>query len=250
MSMEFFYPETRFGGFTQIDGTLAFYTRVQALVQPDHVLVDYGCGRGAYASDPLPFRRNLRIFKDRVRCVIGLDVNPAGVQNPFLDTFHLLENDRWPVDANSIDLCICDNVLEHLPDPELFFREVRRALKPGGVVCIRTPNRWNYIALLSRLIPNRDHARVLARAKSGLKEEDVFPTLYRCSTLPALRAALRRNGFEHVVYGYEAEPSYLSFSRIAYALGVLHQKIAPGFLKPAIFAFGRKIDEKNHQQTG
>jgi len=32
MAMETFYPESRFGGFTQIDGTVAFYSRVQALV--------------------------------------------------------------------------------------------------------------------------------------------------------------------------------------------------------------------------
>jgi hypothetical protein len=48
-----------------------------------------------------------------------------------------------------------------------------------------------------------------------------------------------KNGFECVVYGYEAEPSYLSFSKIAYSLGVLHQKFAPQFMKPCIFAFGR-----------
>jgi hypothetical protein len=52
---------------------------------------------------------------------------------------------------------------------------------------------------------------------------------------------MHEHGFEHVVYGYEAEPSYLSFSKFAYALGVLHQKLAPGFLRPAIFAFGRLV---------
>jgi len=50
---------------------------------------------------------------------------------------------------------------------------------------------------------------------------------------------MRRNGFECVVYGYEAEPSYLSFSKIAYFWGVLHQKVSPGFMKPVIFAFGK-----------
>lgn len=35
----------------------------------------------------------------------------------------------------------------------------------------------------------------------------------------------------NVVYRYEAEPSYLSFSKIAYWIGVLHQKVAPNILK-------------------
>lgn len=241
--MEFFYPESRFGGFTQIDGTVAFYSRVQALVRPDSIMVDFGCGRGAYINDPLPFRRDLRIFKGKARRVIGLDASPAGAENPFLDQFLQLEDSRWPLPDASADLCVCDNVLEHLPDPAAFFAEARRVLKTGGSLCIRTPNRWNYVAMLSRLVPNQGHARLLAKAKPGLREEDIFPTLYRCNTIGAVRKALGRSGFDAVVFGYEAEPSYLSFSRAAYGLGWLHQKLAPGFLRAAIFAFGRKKPE-------
>ena len=142
--MNSFYPESKFGGFTGVDGTVAFYSRVQALAQPETVAVDFGCGRGAYAADPIAYRRELRILKGKVRRVIGLDANPSAVQNPFIDTFHLLENCQpWPLADNSADLCVCDNVIEHLPEPEYFFSEVRRVLCPGGVVCIRTPNRWN-----------------------------------------------------------------------------------------------------------
>ena len=239
--MEIFYPESRFAGFTQVDGTIAFYSRVQALATPETVLVDFGCGRGAYAGDPIAFRRDLRVFKGKVRRVIGLDAGPAGVENPFLDEFHCLTEPRWPLADASANLVLCDNVLEHLPEPRTFFDEARRVLVPGGVVCIRTPNRWNYIALIARLLPGRRRAQALARAKPNLAEEDAFPTHYRCNTLPALRRALEGNGFEAVVYGYEAEPTYLSFSKAAYALGVLHQKLAPGVFKAALFAFGRKI---------
>jgi len=68
---------------------------------------------------------------------------------------------------------------------------------------------------------------------------DVFPTVYKCNSIRKLKNIMNKNGIEGVVYGYEAEPSYLSFSKIAYFLGVLHQKFAPGFIKPAIFAFGK-----------
>ena len=51
---------------------------------------------------------------------------------------------------------------------------------------------------------------------------------------------LNKYGFEHYVYGYEADPSYLYFSRVMYFLGTLHQKFAPGMIKLAIFAFAHK----------
>ena len=45
--LERFYPESRFGGYSDIDGTVTFYGRVQALLQSDMVVLDVGCGRGA-----------------------------------------------------------------------------------------------------------------------------------------------------------------------------------------------------------
>ncbi|HEX2980609.1 MAG TPA: class I SAM-dependent methyltransferase [Anaerolineaceae bacterium] len=235
-----YYPESRFGGFSDIDGTLIFYTRVHALCSPQAVVIDYGCGRGAYGEDPIPTRRDLRIFKGKATKVIGLDVDAAGEDNPYLDEFHRLAGSVWPLPDGCADLCVCDNVLEHLLDPAAFFAEAGRVLKPGGYLCIRTPNKWSYVALAARLVPSPRHADVLEKVKDQVKRQDVFPTLYRCNTIPAIRRALREHHFVGVVYGYEAEPGYLSFSRLAYALGVLHQRLAPRIFKPAIFAFAQK----------
>lgn len=234
-----FYPESKFGGFSEVDGTVRFYFRVNALLDPSSIVVDYGCGRGAYGDDRVAARRDLRILKGKVMRVIGLDVDPAGEQNPYLDEFHLLKEDRWPLSDDSADVCICDHVLEHLDLPDTFFSEARRVLKQGGYLCIRTPNLWNYIALGSKLVPNRSHAHVLAKLKENTRARDVFPTRYRCNTIPALRRYLTRYGFDHAVYGIAPEPSYLSFSRFAYRFGVLYHRFTPGFLRPVLLAFAR-----------
>lgn len=236
---EHFYPESRFGGFTDVDGTIAFYTRAQALVGRSSIVLDVGCGRGAYAEDPVAIRRELRIFKGKVGRVIGIDVDPAAAGNPFLDEFQPFVGGAWPVPDASIDVAVADCVLEHVADPPAFFGDARRVLRPGGVLCLRTTNAWSYVALAARLVPNRHHSRVTARVQERRKAEDVFPTLYRCNSVPRIRHALKRHGFDGVAYGYEAEPSYLEFSRLAYALGVLHQRFSPGLLKPVIHAFGR-----------
>ena len=223
-----------------MDGTVQFYTRVNALTTPDAVVVDAGCGRGAYAEDPVRFRKNLRILRGKVNRVIGLDVDLAAKENPFVDEFRRLEpGAAWPLENAEADLVVSDCVVEHLPDPDQFFSEAGRVLKTGGYLCIRTPNVWNYIGVLSRLIPNKLHARVLSKAQNGRKEEDVFPTLYLCNSVSKMKRIMERHGFETAVFGYETEPGYFNFSKAAYALGVIHQRFAPSFLGQVIFAFGR-----------
>jgi len=237
--IERFYPEAKFGGFTDIDGTLAFFSRVGSLIDSSTVVLDVGCGRGAFSEDPVALRKNLRILQGKAARVIGIDVDPGAQDNPFLDEFHLIEGDGWPVADDSIDLIVCDFVLEHIENPERFFSEIRRVLRDGGFLCIRTPNRWSYVAIMATLIPNKYHSKVVSVAQEGRKGEDVFPTVFKCNSVGKLKRMMKKSGFDCVVYGYESEPSYLSFSKIAYFFGVLHQRLAPGFLKPALFAFGK-----------
>lgn len=239
-----YYPESRFGGITNVDGTVVFYNRVNALLRTSNVVVDIGCGRGAYGHDPIEYRKQLRILRGKCQEVIGIDVDPGASENPYIDQFRQIEATDWPVDTDSTDLCISDNVLEHIQNPDLFFSEIRRILIPGGYICIRTPNVLSYFGLMSRLVPNKQHTDVLGKVKDGVQAQDVFPTLYRCNTLRSMRKMLAKYGFEYYVYGYDAEPSYLSFSRLFYFLGVLHQRYAPEIFKVGIHAFGRKPDGK------
>ena len=236
-----YYPESKFGGFTDIDGTITFYMRINSLISPSSVVLDVGCGRGAYVEDSISLRRELRIFKGKCKKVLGIDVDERAKENPFIDKFYLIEDGHWPIEDECVDVCVCDAVLEHVDDAEVFFSECRRTLKQGGYLCIRTSNILNYIGLFSMLTPHRFHTRVLSKVQGKMKEEeDVFPTLYRCNTKRKVSRMLNKYGFDRCVYGYEAEPSYLSFSRFFYLLGVIHQRFIPNVFKAAIFAFGKK----------
>jgi SAM-dependent methyltransferase len=242
--VETFYPESRFGGFTDIDGSIAFYARINALITLDWTVLDVGCGRGVAWEDPVAFRRSLHVLKGKCAKTIGIDVDEAARDNPGIDDFRLLKiGYSWPIESSSIHMVICDWVLEHVPEPEEFFDELARVLRPGGYLCIRTPNAWSYVGLVSRLVPNRYHGPVLKKSQENRKTQDVFPTYYRCNSIQRLRRIMRNHRFSGVVYGYEAEPFYLNFSKVFYALGVLHQKLAPGWARPAIFAFGRKTEQ-------
>lgn len=240
--VEKFYPESRYGGFTDIDGTIAFYMRVNSLLSRDSVIADVGCGRGEYASDPVPLRRSLRMFRGKVHSSIGLDIDPSAASNPFIDEFrHISDVGAWPLADSSVNMVIADCVIEHLTEPLTFFSEAYRVLRPGGYLCIRTCNKWSYVGIAARFIPNRLHASIVCALQPDRSPSDVFPTFYRCNTCYAIRRHARLAGFVNpVVYGYEAEPSYLSFSRIAYACGVIHNWFAPSILKPTLFAFATR----------
>jgi 2-polyprenyl-3-methyl-5-hydroxy-6-metoxy-1,4-benzoquinol methylase len=235
-----YYPENRFGGFTEVDGTIAFYTRINALISPEAVVVDVGCGRGAFMEDRVTYRRNLRLLKGKCQLVIGLDVDKAGASNPGVDEFRLIDHPTWPVASASVDVCVCDYVLEHVTQPAEFIAECWRLLKPGGFLCIRTSNLLSYFGLLAKLSPARMQSILLRKGKNQMRAQDTFKTFYRANTLFRLRRLLARQGFEGVVFGSEAEPGYLSFSRFFYWLGVLHQRHAPRVFKVGLLAFVQK----------
>jgi len=238
--LNLYYPESRFGGFTDVDGTITFYNHVHSFITSESIVLDVGCGRGEYDEDPVAVRRDRRIFKGKAGHVIGIDVDEAGKTNPFLNEFRPITGDHWPVATASIDVCVSDWVLEHLPKPELLFSESARVLKPGGYLFVRTANALSYIGLISRVVPNHWHAAVLKRARHCKQEEDIFPTVYRCNTRRKVASILDKHGFDNCVYEHESEPYYLFFSRFFYLLGVLHQRLALNFFKAAIFAFGKK----------
>ena len=241
-----FYPESKYGGFTDVDSSIAFYLRVNALLTKDATLLDIGCGRGQYAEDPIDIRKNLQIFNDKCHKVIGIDVDEGASENPHINEFHLIDPAKpWPLDDESVDICINDWVLEHIEDPDLFFSECQRVLKPGGYLCSRTSNLLHYRSFFAMLIPDKYHDAIIRIAQRGTwrKDNDVFPTVYRSNTKRKMKKLLSKHGFVNsVVYGYQAEPAYLSFSRLTYALGTLYERFSPKLFGIMLFAFATKED--------
>lgn len=243
-----FYPEAKLLGHTFVDGTLVFYQAINELVSrnlSEKVLLDLGCGTGSYMTElhekDLFYKINLMTFKGRARKVIGVDVDPNASINPNIDEFRLHDvNKPLPIDDSSIDVCICDWVVEHVGNVSFFFSEINRVIKKGGYVFFRTPNRLNYVYVISSLIPNGLHTKLLKKVQSFRKEEDVFPTVYRCNTKHRISKALKQNGFEPYIFLHDSEPNYLKFSYISYALGYYLHKILPTSLKSTLIAIGIK----------
>ncbi len=51
--------------------------------------------------------------------------------------------DDLPAPANTFDLVIAADVIEHVPDPKAMIDEALRVLRPGASLWLSTPNRWS-----------------------------------------------------------------------------------------------------------
>lgn len=237
------YPELAFGGFSRCDTTIAFYGRINAIVKAEDRVLDVGCGRASYlhAIDSTDLRHQLRHLKGKVREVVGIDVDEAGNQNDAVDDFRKIEDvDHWPVEDEGFDLVYSDYVLEHVDRPAAFFAEAARVLKPGGLLAIRTPNRWSYVSLAASILPNSVHGKVTGAVQDDRDEIDVFPVRYRCNTRKALCRALESSGFESAIWSIEGEPAYLAFSPLAYRMAAVVHRYMPGLFRTTLLAFARK----------
>lgn len=62
-------------------------------------------------------------------------VEQAGLQNQIV--LELVDAKQLPYKDGDFDLVVSNSLVHHLPDPLLFFRELKRVLKPNGAILIR-----------------------------------------------------------------------------------------------------------------
>jgi SAM-dependent methyltransferase len=93
-------------------------------------LLDVGCGTKPYRS---------------MFCVdsyIGLDLDSPGariraIANDFYD------GGKFPYDCQTFDSVLCNQVLEHVFNPDEFLLEIHRVLRPGGKLLLTVPFVWD-----------------------------------------------------------------------------------------------------------
>ncbi len=201
-----------------IDGTRQFYQLIQDNLPEYGIILDVGAGPGNPHYPDLR-RPGLKI--------VGIDIDPAVLNNPFLDEAHVASICHLPFEQNYFDLAIANFVFEHLEDGLTALQEIYRVVKPGGKLIFRTPNIYHYAVLISRLTPQWFH-RLVANRVRGLKNEesDVYPTFYRMNTWLGLKRLLASAGFQvETLQAIEKEPSYLMFSPYFFLLGVLYERM-------------------------
>lgn len=93
-------------------------------------LLDIGCGSKPYRS----------LFT--VDAYIGLDIDSETTRKRGIAD-HLYDGTKFPFPDESFNSALCNQVLEHVFNPNDFLREINRVLKPNGKLLLTVPFVWD-----------------------------------------------------------------------------------------------------------
>ncbi len=236
-----FYPEANVSGLSHIDGTVTFYNQIAAILRSTDLVLDFGAGRGELlVDDKIAHRRDIANFRGRCSHVDGCDIDPVVLENPFLDHAAVIVQDEpLPYEDNRFDVVVARSVFEHIDNPSFVARELLRVVKPQGIIAATTPNKWGYIALAARAVPNSLHVRVLSHSQPDRKTQDVFPTRYRMNTRGALCNVFGDNAEVFITYK-APEPSYHFGRPWLYRALKFFNKHCPDRMLPVLDVYVRK----------
>ena len=90
-------------------------------------ILDVGCGSKPYEE----------LFSQK-KSYTGLEIDIDETrQNPKVDAFY--DGKVFPFKDGHFDSVVAFEVLEHVPDPDIFLKEAKRVLKPGGTFLVTVP---------------------------------------------------------------------------------------------------------------
>jgi len=235
------HPERHIDGFSKLSGTVTFYSFVRAIALKHGAknILDYGAGRGETFESPEALNTHLRDLRFNGAQVCACDIDSAVKSHPRSHEQVVISPDRpLPFPDGAFDLIVSDMTFEHITDPQFVASELLRVLRPGGYICARTPNKYGYVALITRLIPNSRHVGLLRHVQPDRKAEDVFPTVYRMNTPGQVRRLFK--SCEVYCFTLSAEPSYFFGSAFVYRTMLVLHRFLPWFLDTTLCLFIRK----------
>ncbi len=117
---------------------LQMYGFVEEYLKPDHRVLDVGCAVGGF----LQFLKT-KGFHD----LAGVDMANNYVEQARKNTGCTVEHgqaESLPFEEDQFDFLVLEQVMEHLINPGLAFREAARVMRKNGILCIGVPDAARY----------------------------------------------------------------------------------------------------------
>ncbi len=117
-------------------------------------VVDLGCGTGIISQAIARFLTSGSIVGvDRSPSMVLAAQNRAQKQETTNLTFQVGSSEKLDLPSSSCDFVYARLLFQHLSDPQLTLREIKRVLKPGGIICIvDVDNDWTMFQQTNRTL--------------------------------------------------------------------------------------------------
>jgi SAM-dependent methyltransferase len=147
--------------------------------------LDAGCGRVSA----------LRTFRPRIARLVGADLHEPSPPLPHLDEFAIVDlcADGGAFPDGGFDLVLSSFTLEHFADPPAALANLRRWLRPGGILIATTVNRRHPFVAAYLGLPDGPRRVLQPLVKSTAA--DAHPLVGACNDPAAVREALAAAGF-------------------------------------------------------
>jgi ubiquinone/menaquinone biosynthesis C-methylase UbiE len=191
-----------------------YLTRIAGSLSSQTRWLDIGCGRRLvprWLNDHSKLEAEMR---STARLIIGIDADYEALREN-LSCDHKLRADAasLPFAPGCFDLVTSNMVFEHIKNPRSILSEIRRVLKPGGLLIVHTPNWLDIVTIVARFVPNSLHPGLISRMESRL-EKDVYPTHFQFNRPRTIEKMLRHAGFNDLRIERLDHPN--SYSHVPY----------------------------------
>jgi ubiquinone/menaquinone biosynthesis C-methylase UbiE len=194
------------------DSVSIYKSLVRENINKQSIVLEAGCG----------FSDLFREEYERAKRVIGVDISEEFLKmNNVVDEKIVSDLESIPqVNDSSIDLIISSWVFEHLKHPEKVFKEFGRVLKRGGKVIFLTPNSWNYVVFLNRIIPESLREFIVGRMSKNLVTDPML-AYYRANSKVKIKKLARISGLKVEEFVLNGDPTYVAINKLFFYMGVL-----------------------------